>query len=159
MSASMSSEAIYATVHATSVVMEDHAILIRGAAGSGKSDLALRLMDQGARLLSDDQTHLQVSGLQILASPPEVIAGMMEVRGVGVVTVHDSVAPNETFPVALIVDLVKDPSEIERMPDELSSKLCDIEVAVARLYGFAASAPQVVKIALDVALGRREAIR
>jgi len=60
-------------------------VLLRGPSGSGKSDLALRLIDDGARLIADDQTHLAKKGHALIATPPPAIAGMIEVRGIGVV--------------------------------------------------------------------------
>ncbi len=75
-------------VHATAVAIEGEAVLLRGPSGSGKSDLALRLIDGGAQLVADDQTLLRRAGGRVLASAPPAIAGLLEVRGVGVVRVE-----------------------------------------------------------------------
>src|SRR3546814_14236208 len=69
------------TVHATTVALDGTGVLLRGPAGSGKSDLALRLIDQGARLVADDRTALALEGGRIIARAPETIAGRTEVRG------------------------------------------------------------------------------
>ena len=72
-------------VHATSVAMRQgrswRAVLLRGPSGSGKSDLALRLIDAGARLIADDQTELVRAGKAVIASAPARIAGLIEARG------------------------------------------------------------------------------
>jgi hypothetical protein len=70
-------------VHASCVACRGRAILIIGPSGSGKSDLALRLIDRGARLVSDDQTLVTLENGRLLASPPRTIQGLVEVRGLG----------------------------------------------------------------------------
>ena len=88
-------------VHATSVARDGRAVLISGPSGSGKSDLALRLMDRGFTLVSDDQTIVRRDGDRLLASAPTTIAGKLEVRGIGIV----EVAHIADVPVALLVEL------------------------------------------------------
>ena len=80
----------HATIHATAVLTGARAVLIRGPAGSGKSSLALRLLraaDAGlirfARLVGDDRVHIDAVHGVLLARPPEVLAGLIEVRGLG----------------------------------------------------------------------------
>ena len=76
-------------------------MLIEGASGAGKSDLALRLIDRGALLVSDDYSLVRRVGTSILATAPTTIAGKIEVRGVGIIEMpHDAEAE-----VALIVAL------------------------------------------------------
>ena len=70
-------------VHATCVAIGDRAVLLCGPSGSGKSDLALRLIDGGAQLVADDQVVLRAEGGRIVARAPEALAGRMEVRGIG----------------------------------------------------------------------------
>src|SRR3546814_16917096 len=83
--------------------------MIEGRSGSGKSDLALRLIDRGAKLVSDDYTIVRRKGKMLLASPPENIAGKIEVRGIGLVEMtHVS-----DVPVALVVQLF---DVVDRMP-------------------------------------------
>ena len=89
-------------VHGTAVAIDGEAVLLRGPSGAGKSDLGLRLIDGGADLVADDQALLQRSGAQVMVRAPDTIAGMIEVRGVGIVRV-DAVAG---APLALIVDLL-----------------------------------------------------
>ncbi len=141
--------------HASAVALDGRAVLIFGPPGSGKSDLALRLVAGGARLIADDGTRLRRDGGAVYALPPAAIAGMMEVRGVGVVTVPGAATPADAFPVALAVNLVSDPALVARMPDPASRDLAGVAVPCVDLWGFAASAVAVVGVALDLALGRR----
>jgi serine kinase of HPr protein (carbohydrate metabolism regulator) len=68
------------TLHASTVALDGRAVLVTGPSGSGKSDLALRLLDRGFKLVSDDQTMIRLDGERLLASPPANIAGKLEVR-------------------------------------------------------------------------------
>jgi serine kinase of HPr protein (carbohydrate metabolism regulator) len=99
------------TLHASCVAIDGRAVLIEGRSGSGKSDLALRLIDRGARLVSDDYTVLVRERDRLLAQPPATIAGKIEVRGIGIVDMPHG----ERVPVALVVCLSE---QVERMPDE-----------------------------------------
>ena len=103
-------------LHATAVALWRtdgwRAALLRGPSGAGTSDLALRLMGQGWRLVGDDYVHVFGSGDRLYAAPAERIAGMIEARGVGVVTARH-------LPLArvwLIVDCVQE--GVERYPEE-----------------------------------------
>lgn len=135
---SLSSE----TVHASTVAIDGRAVLIGGRSGSGKSDLALRLIDRGARLVSDDYTFVRRSEGRLLASPPTNIAGKIEVRGVGIVELEAA----RDMPVALFVDLDRTP---ERIPatDEART-MAGIPVPAIGLSGLEASAPIKVEAAL-----------
>lgn len=100
-------------VHGTCVAVAGRGVLLRGPSGAGKSDLALRLIDAGARLVADDQVELDLDKARLSARPPATIAGLLEVRGMGIVTL-DHQAP---VPLALVVDLVGGDT-IERLPAE-----------------------------------------
>src|SRR5438445_10449063 len=71
--------------HGTCVAIDGEAVLLRGKPGSGKSDLALRLIDGGAVLVADDQTELSRGAAGLVARVPPTIAGRLEVRGLGVI--------------------------------------------------------------------------
>ena len=118
-------------------------MLLRGAPGSGKSDLALRLIDDGAGLVADDYTELDAVDGQLFATVPQAIQGLLEVRGVGIV--HLGCVPR--VPVAAIFDLVA-LSDIERLPEAKSEIIEGVRVMQYRLHGFDASAPAKVRIAL-----------
>src|SRR5580658_5234693 len=74
-------------VHATAVAIGARAVLLRGPSGSGKSDLALRLIDAGARLVADDRCQLSREADAIVVRAPAAIAGLIEVRGIGILGV------------------------------------------------------------------------
>ena len=86
-------------------------VLLLGKSGAGKSDLALRLIARGAVLVSDDRTDLSVVRGNLIAAPPKQIAGLLEVRGVGLVKMPH--APRVT--VALVVELTP---KVTRMPED-----------------------------------------
>lgn len=71
-------------VHATTVDIAGLGVLILGESGAGKSDLALRLIADGALLVADDQTDVEIVGDALRATPPQPIAGLIEARGVGI---------------------------------------------------------------------------
>ncbi len=130
------------TLHASCVAIGEHAVLIEGRSGAGKSDLALRLIDRGAALVSDDYTVLMRSARKLLATPPATIAGKIEVRGLGIVDMpyRDRVA------VSLLVELV---DEVERMPPEPQTRrIAGIDVPVVAMNGHDASGPIKVELAL-----------
>ena len=130
-------------VHGTSVALGDEGVLLRGPSGSGKSDLALRLIDQGARLVADDQTELHIEGDAIAMTAPATIAGQLEVRGIGIVQVP-------SVPVAalrLVVDLT-DPAMIERLPEPRHCDVLGHNVPLIALAPFEASAVAKLRLAL-----------
>ena len=86
----MTDEHLY---QATSVSVAGRAILIEGASGTGKSSLALALIDRGATLVGDDGTALSVRDGQLWAAPPRHTAGLMEVRNLGIVPMPCTEAP------------------------------------------------------------------
>ncbi|RED51412.1 HPr kinase/phosphorylase [Aestuariispira insulae] len=130
--------------HATTVAINGHAVMLTGPSGTGKSDLALRLIDQGAQLVADDRTCLTVIENRLLASPPHTIAGKMEIRGVGIVEM-----PHQTaLPVRLIAKLVPD-HEIERLPEKQNLEFLGVHIPLILVCGFHASTPAKIRIALQ----------
>ncbi len=131
------------TIHASCVARGGRGILIAGRSGSGKSDLALRLLDRGAVLVSDDYTAVAAVDGVLIASAPAAIAGQMEVRGVGIV----NAATAGAVPVALFVDL---DAEVERLPEPDAARLiAGIAIPRIALSSLEASAPIKVELALD----------
>lgn len=108
-------------LHATAVAVGNRAALITGPSGAGKSALALHCISQAflidgrsvtATLLSDDQVKVWADAGRLLAAPPPRLAGLMEVRGQGILTFPHSASAE----VKLVVELVR-PDRIERLPD------------------------------------------
>lgn len=131
------------TIHASSVAIGGRAVLIAGPSGSGKSDLALRLLDRGACLVSDDYTEIAAEGGRLLASPPGRIAGRIEARGVGILERPFAAG----VPVALLVELGHAP---ERLPEPAARTLGGIAVPLVGLSALEASAPIKVEAALHL---------
>lgn len=128
-------------LHASCVALSDKAVLIAGPPGSGKSDLALRLIDAGAQLIADDQTELQVIEQRLIAFTPASIAGLMEVSHMGLMKLP-FVGP---YPVALYVDLVGPAESLDRLPEKESVFFLDQAVPRLRLPSFAASTPAKIR--------------
>lgn len=136
-------------IHATALALEDRAVLLRGPSGSGKSDLALRLIQRGGRLVADDRVDLRGVEGRILASPPGPLAGLLEVRGIGIVKL-DFVAD---IALAVVIDLV--PADaVPRLPDADRIALLDgIDLPLYRLAPFEDSAPEKVALAVRACSG------
>lgn len=131
------------TLHATCVVIQGRGVLLTGASGSGKSDLALRLIDRGAMLVADDGVTIEARGGRLHAGPGPNIEGQMEVRGLGIL----SVPFTQDVPLALAIALDQ---AVARMPDELlPQRLIEgLTLPVIALEPFTASAPVKVEKAL-----------
>jgi HPr kinase/phosphorylase len=124
-----------ALVHATSVVLGkacipfggavDGAVLLLGASGSGKSDVALRLIGMGAQLLSDDQTMLFAESGRLLAEAPRSLYGRIEIRGVGIVTLESAKRAGIVLAVMLDSD-----AAAPRLPEPLRYTLPETLAAV-----------------------------
>lgn len=147
--AAAQASAVSSQVHATCVALPEGGVLLRGESGAGKSDLALRLIDGGARLVADDQTMLTRDGARLIARAPATIAGLIEARGVGILRLPpERLAPQVV--VALIVDLV-DPARIERLPEAAREDLLGVSLQRVSLAPFEASAPAKIRLALIAA--------
>ena len=137
-------------VHGTCVMIEEVGVLLRGPSGSGKSDLALRLIDRGARLVSDDQTRLLRVADRIIASAPPTIAGFIEVRGIGPVPM----ATEEGVWLRLVVDL-RPGREIERLPEESGTSLLGMRLPLVMVDAMTASAAAKVRLAVRLVASHR----
>jgi serine kinase of HPr protein (carbohydrate metabolism regulator) len=115
-------------------------VLIEGPSGAGKSDLALRALDHGFRLVADDRVLLWTSGGDLFGRAPDVLAGLIEVRGLGV-----QQAPSLRLTrIALVVECVP-AEEVERLPDRLVVERAGVVVPALRLWPFEPAAPMKLR--------------
>jgi hypothetical protein len=133
-------------VHATVVALGDWGIAITGPSGSGKSDLALRLIDRGAVLVGDDYVHIIEEDQRPWASPAPALAGLLEVRGLGMVT-----RPYRSEVMLRLCLLLG--QDGERFPDPLApfphTALGGFNIPCLQLDAFRSSAPIKAELALN----------
>ena len=131
--------------HGTAVAIGGRAVLLLGPSGTGKSDLALRLVDRGAVLVADDQLLLAAEGGTLFCRAPEGFSGRMEVRGLGIVKLEAVAAAR----VALAVELG---AGGERLPPPSTVEIDGISIARIRLDPRAPAAPILVELAFNGAV-------
>ena len=130
-------------LHASTVALDGRAVVIVGPSGSGKSDLALRLLDRGFVLVSDDRTIVRNADGRVIAAAPDTIRGKLEIRGVGIVDMPSV----DDMPVALVVELT---SDITRLPDDSRVRnIMGIGIPLISVDAMTASAPSKVAVALE----------
>ena len=137
----------------TAIAWNGKAALIMGPPGAGKSDLALRLIAQGAELIADDLVELTRSGARVMAAfpgdaPPD-LKGRIEARGLGIVAVPAAAAPVE---LALVIEATP-PEDVERLPKAAFSQWLDKNIPTLRLTLHEASTPTKVRLALGAISG------
>jgi serine kinase of HPr protein (carbohydrate metabolism regulator) len=133
-------------VHGTSVSIDGDGILFRGPPGSGKSDLALRMINYGAQLVSDDQVCLTRRNDNIFMSSPPTIRNSIEVRGIGIV---NTTAQKEA-PLILVLNMSPN-NAASRMPIWQLCTFLDIKVPAVEFAPFEISAHLKVKLAINLA--------
>lgn len=130
-------------IHATCVVVDGRGVLLRGPSGSGKSDLALRLIDGGAGLVADDRVQLENKNGGLQASAPNNLFGLIEVRGLGIARLPALPLTK----VVLAVDLV--PADaVDRLPDPAWVDFEGARLPLVRLNAFETSTPAKVRLAV-----------
>ena len=134
-------------LHASAVSVDGRGCLITGAAGAGKSTLAIEMVALGAELVADDRVDIRRAGDSLMMSAPPAIAGLIEARGVGILRMDRRAGA----PLALIVDL--DLGETERLPDprrrDVLGVPCRLLLGRARA-GLAALAVVLLRAGLSV---------
>ena len=130
--------------YATAVTYCGFGVLIRGPSGSGKSDLALRLIDDGANLIADDQVDIKSAGQGLYLSPPDNIAGLLEVRGIGVIRIEY----DWDVKLCLIVELDLS-KEMQRIPIIKEEFIKNIPVPIINMNAFETSILAKIKIILS----------
>lgn len=140
-----------ATVHGTCVAFGDIGILLRGVSGSGKSDLALRLIEAGAALVADDRVELRAGEDRLTAAAPAGLAGLMEIRGLGLVELPSV----SDIPVELIADLVST-ADMERLPATVWEECAGIRIRKVAVAPFEQTAVAKLRIAAYDAVARPE---
>lgn len=136
-------------IHATCIEVEGIGVLLQGPSGCGKSDLALRLIERGARLVADDRVDLHLDEGRVVASPPKEIAGLLEVRGLGIVSLGS--IPRTVL--GLVLDLVPT-SETERIPEFTQWTYMGVAVPKLRLEPKEPSAAMKVYLAVNLVSGK-----
>lgn len=136
-------------IAATSLLLEGRGIMLRGASGSGKSDLALRLILCGrACLVSDDITDISRDQDRLYTTAPQELRGLLEVRGLGILRFPTVACAH----LRCVIDLTERES-IERMPIAESCTFLGISVPRFRLSAFEPSAIDKVQLAVRLAAG------
>ena len=134
------------TLHADAVARRTpdgwRGVLITGPSGAGKSDLALRLIGRGWRLVSDDYSHVWASGGALWAAAPARIAGLIEARGLGIVTLRTRL----TARIGLVVECVAGP--VERLPEPAIVRIAGVQAPKLLLDPRHASAVELVAAAI-----------
>ena len=128
--------------------MDGFGVLIRGKPGSGKSDLAARLIDQGGRLVADDRVDLAARDGALVARAPAAIAGLLEVRGIGILRT----TPLAEATIGLVLDMVGQ-DDVERVPEPAFCDYMGVAVPLLRLWPFEPSAATKVRFAVAALKG------
>src|SRR5918995_6084931 len=131
-----------ALLHASCVDLAGAGVVLLGPSGCGKSDLALRLIDGGARLVADDRLTIERCGDRLIARPPQAIAGLIEVRGLGIMRVDH--CPSSAL--GLVVALCDTPPA--RLPERTTYQVLGVALPYLELDPRAPSACAKIRLAL-----------
>lgn len=133
-------------IYASCIEINKKGVLIYGPSGSGKSDLALRLiMERGAKLVADDRVNLQVLKDKINAAAPTILKDLLEIRGVGIIKLSSVKAD-----LSLAVRLVEKREMVDRFPEGEVYEFSGIKIPQISLYAFDASTPSKILAALTM---------
>ena len=130
-------------LHASCVELAGTGVVLVGPSGSGKSDLALRLIDQGAKLVADDRVVIERHGARLIARPPAAIAGLIEVRGLGIMRVGYCPASE----LGLVVGLGAE-RPAERLPERATYQVLGVALPHLKLDPWTPSACARIRLVL-----------
>ena len=140
--------AVRVNIHAGCVALGGKGVLILGQSGAGKSDLALRLIDDGAKLVADDRCDLFARAGKLCATAPKSIAGLLELRGIGIVALPYAASA----PLAMAVRLTQNKAQARlpeptfyAPPEPLDARM---RIPLIVVNGGAPSAPARIRAAL-----------
>ena len=133
-------------LHAGCVCVGGKGVLFLGESGSGKSDLALRMIDAGAQLVADDQVELKAENGALIASAPEKIRFLLEARGVGILQLPHQANATVALAVSLVVR-----ANVERLPEPAFFSCEGVRVPLLSLHAFDASTPAKIRLFLSAA--------
>lgn len=137
------------TIHATCIACGGRAALLRGSPGSGKSDLAFRMIRADAsgetRLVADDQVHLCAAKDGLAATAPQALTGLIELRGLGLLRVPVI----ERAEVRLVAELVPR-DDVPRLPEPEFEEIQGVRLPRIRLHAFDLTAADKLRLALEV---------
>lgn len=132
-------------IHATCVNLKSKGVLILGDSGLGKSDLALRLITLfSAKLVSDDRTEILKENNELKAVAPQILKGLLEIRGVGIIKFDYM----EETKIDLVIKLTFE--KIERMPEHKEYEFDGVKIPMFFLNPFEVSAPSKVLAMLSL---------
>jgi serine kinase of HPr protein (carbohydrate metabolism regulator) len=140
-----------ATLHGSAVLLRSvshppAAVFLRGLSGSGKSDLAFRLIETGGVLISDDQVALEKRQEKLFAQPVDAIRGLLELRGVGLLRYPCEDKPSR---IRLVIDLIRY-EDVPRLPEWEAVNILGVDVPRLHLHAFEMSAARKVMKAMEI---------
>ena len=129
-------------IHASCVELAGTGVVLLGPSGCGKSDLALRLIDGGAQLVADDRLAVERWDDRLLARPPEAIAGLIEVRGLGIMRLNH--CPSSVLGLVVGLGDILPP----RLPERMTHQMLGVALPYIELHPRAPSACARIRLAL-----------
>lgn len=132
-------------IHASCISLGGRGILFLGDSGAGKSDLSLRMITSfGAKLVADDRVDIKITNDKVIAAAPDILKGLLEVRGVGII----SLPPQDSVEVNLVVNLTT--AQLERLPEKSFYEIAGVSLPQISLNPFEISAPAKVLAAISL---------
>lgn len=131
-------------LHASCVSIGGEGVLLLGKSGSGKSDLALRLIEAGAKLVADDRVEIRARGKKLVASAPAKLKGKLEMHGVGIVTM-----PSKDKVVLVLAVSMVGRDAVERHPDPSSFDCEGLQLPLLFLHAFDVATPAKIRTYLE----------